>query len=387
MDSKNVKTRFYIISDTHGEHLPAHLLPSASAAVDVAIHCGDLTNGSKICEFRHTLDLLKKVDAPLKLVIAGNHDFTLDTPMFKKTIAEVHPPLEPELVAKEYGDWGEARRLMDDAKEAGIVFLEEGTYEFTLLNGAKLTVYASPYTPSMNDWGFQYPPGTQHDWLVENSDVVITHGPPHGILDKAPGSPRLGCPSLFRAIDRARPKLHCFGHVHSGWGAKLVRWRDEPIEDVTHFTAIDNNHTTIIETLAGLTVGRFDDESSAQGKQDRMALLEKAGCITTSHCEGDALPIVPLENTLFVNAAVQGPDESWQMPWLVDLELPKALPDTRPVDLVQSKIPQDTRLQVSYVAEDLAITQTHTASGEVDRGGQLKRKSEEEQGCQRRRKA
>lgn len=112
---------------------------------DIAIHCGDLTDGSKLEEFR----------TPLKLAIAGNHDFTMDIPAFKKIVAEATPPLDPELVAKEFGIPGEARQLFEEAKDAGIMLLDEGTHRFTHENGALLTVYASPYTPALGAWGFQ----------------------------------------------------------------------------------------------------------------------------------------------------------------------------------------------------------------------------------------
>lgn len=51
---------------------------------DVAIHCGDLTEESKLEEYRASIQLLKDIHAPLKLVIAGNHDFTMDIPAFRK---------------------------------------------------------------------------------------------------------------------------------------------------------------------------------------------------------------------------------------------------------------------------------------------------------------
>lgn len=70
---------------------------------DVAIHYGDLTDGSTLKEFQNTVRLLKDINAPLKLVIAGNHDFTMDIPAFEKKLVEVTPPLDPELVAREYG--------------------------------------------------------------------------------------------------------------------------------------------------------------------------------------------------------------------------------------------------------------------------------------------
>jgi Icc-related predicted phosphoesterase len=52
-------------------------------------------------------------------------------------------------------------------------------------------------------------------------DVLVTHGPPHGILDQsAPHrhSECLGCEELFEAVERAQPKIHVFGHIHGGYG-------------------------------------------------------------------------------------------------------------------------------------------------------------------------
>lgn len=91
-----IKTTILILSDTHGMALDEHL-PSPRAGV--AIHCGDLTEESKLAEMRTTLGVLKELDAPLKLVIAGNHDFTLDTPSFKQKVQDARPPLELALVS------------------------------------------------------------------------------------------------------------------------------------------------------------------------------------------------------------------------------------------------------------------------------------------------
>jgi hypothetical protein len=124
------------------------------------------------------LRLLKDINAPLKLVIAGNHDFTLDIPVFKSKIAESEAPfgsLDPEVVAATYVTYGQVRQLFDDARDAGIVFLDEGSHNFTLDNGAQLTVYASPHTPSEGDWGFTYHPTNGHNFQIEQGvDVVMT---------------------------------------------------------------------------------------------------------------------------------------------------------------------------------------------------------------------
>jgi len=87
MTSQTIKTRFLVLSDTHGALLPENR--KSKEPVDVVIHCGNLTQESKLKEFRTATRLLKSIDAPLKLVIAGNHDFTLDTPTFRSKIEEI----------------------------------------------------------------------------------------------------------------------------------------------------------------------------------------------------------------------------------------------------------------------------------------------------------
>jgi Calcineurin-like phosphoesterase len=80
---------------------------------DVSIHCGDLPDGSKLEVFRTTIQLLKDIHVPLKLGIAGNHDFTMEIPAFEKKVAETAPALDPPFVVKEYGAPREARQLFD----------------------------------------------------------------------------------------------------------------------------------------------------------------------------------------------------------------------------------------------------------------------------------
>ena len=323
MDS-TIKTRLFIISDTHGMDLTPSDKPFHRA--DVAIHCGDLTDGSKLEEFRSAIQLLQDINAPLKLAIAGNHDFTMDIPAFEKKVAEATPSLDPELVVNEYGALGDARQLFEEAEDAGIMFLDEGTHHLTLENGALLTVYASPYTPALGAWGFQYRPEQGHNFSIEEGvDVVITHGPPKGIMDYTYGRERAGCPKLFAAIARARPRMHCFGHIHEGWGAKLVTWRESFDEQPTHFTAIDNDRSPVIEKLAGLKPSRFDTQEDAKQKVKKLEHYNQERCCTTSHCVGDEYPLKRGEQTLFVNASFSGSEDlPVQRPWLVDIELPRA---------------------------------------------------------------
>ncbi len=320
----SVKTRFFILSDTHGVEFEKKGRPSHYA--DVAIHCGDLTEESKLEEYRATLRLLMDIQAPLKLVIAGNHDFTMDIPAFKEKVANVRPPLDPDLVRKVYGDYGEARQLFEEARSAGIIFLDEGSHHFALKNGATLNVYASPYTPSLGDWGFQYQPSQGHSYeITKGVDLVMTHGPPKGIMDYTDSKQRAGCPALFGAIARARPRLHCFGHIHEGWGAKMVTWREQSTETPSHFTNIDNDKSTTVEKLSGFKCSKFDTPESKEEKSKKEQYYRQQGYYATTHCTGDATPLEYGAQTLLVNAAIQGTEEdSPQLPWLVELELPKA---------------------------------------------------------------
>ena len=332
---KDIKTRFLIISDTHANQKIR--LPDLQEGVDVAIHCGDLTDGSKIDEYHTTLNFLQTINAPLKLVIAGNHDFTLDTPMHQKKAAEAHRlfSIDPALMNREYGDFGEARGLLNNANTSiseGIIFLDEGIRHFNLANGASLTVYASPFTPSTEaDWGFQYRRGESHDFNISSAaDIVITHGPPKGVLDMTASKKRGGCEQLFAAVAKAKPRLHCFGHIHEGWGAKAVAWRADVCESPTHFSAIDNGASAVVESLATLRPGRWDSPDTIAEKDARLRSLSKKGYRHTSHCTGDEHPITPGQPTLFVNAAIEPEtkDERQQLPWIIDLELPPQIQAT-----------------------------------------------------------
>ena len=324
-DSGLIKTRFFILSDTHGIEFKKEEMFSHHA--DVAIHCGDLTEESKLEEFQATWRLLMNIQAPLKLVIAGNHDFTMDIAAFEEKIANAWPPLDADLVRRVYGHFGEARQLFKDARSAGIIFLDEGSHRFNLKNGAALSVYASPYTPLLGGCDFQYHPSQGHKFeILKGVDLVMTHGPPKGIMDYTDSRQRSGCPDLFEAIARARPRLHCFGHIHEGWGARMVTWRQQLTERPSHFTDIDNDTSTIVEKLSGFKHSKLDTPESRQEKSMREQYHWQQRCYATTHCTGDAIPLEYGAQTLFINAAIQGTEEKpLQLPWLVELEL-KAVP-------------------------------------------------------------
>ncbi|KAJ8611367.1 hypothetical protein MRB53_038037 [Persea americana] len=228
-----VKTRFMIISDTHNATLyPANSLfgyREGLPEVDVLLHCGDMTEEGGLHEYENTLDMLGNIKAAVKLVIAGNHDITLDS---------MHEAgMENDMYAR-------ALAIMtgEKARNADVTYLTEGSHKFALKNGATFTIYTSPYQPAFCDWAFQYasnqdrfnPSGKTTKYHEDISrapipdfghvDIVMTHGPPLGHLDRTPRGSYYGCRNLQRAIARSKPRLHCFGHIHEGYGAERTVW-------------------------------------------------------------------------------------------------------------------------------------------------------------------
>lgn len=303
-----IATRILILSDTHGEEL-IHSIPSEEY-MDVVIHCGDMTDESTLKEYHTAIQTLRNIKAPLKLVIPGNHDFSLDEDAFQNHLSEAHERInDDQLLEKTYGKVGDARALF--TAEDNIILLDEGIHHFDLKNGAHLTVYASPYTASKSTgWGYSYDPDQQeHEWNIKPGvDLVMTHSPPKGMLDYTDTRVRAGISSLFEAVAQAKPKVHCFGHIHEAWGGKLVAWREQIPDAPSHFTAIDNGKSRVIER-------KFDviDE-------ERLVKYQAKG-----YREIDDVKIGQSEQTLFVNAAIEGSKEGQQqLPWMLNIQLPQS---------------------------------------------------------------
>ena len=54
--------------------------------------------------------------------------------------------------------------------------------------------------------------------LLDRGSVLITHGPPAGTLDLVDERRHVGSEALRRLVDRRRPRLHLFGHIHQAFG-------------------------------------------------------------------------------------------------------------------------------------------------------------------------
>ena len=58
--------------------------------------------------------------------------------------------------------------------------------------------------------------------IPEGIDILVTHGPPAGILDRTFAGIHVGCADLLAATRRVRPTLHVFGHIHKSYGSTKI---------------------------------------------------------------------------------------------------------------------------------------------------------------------
>ena len=175
--------RIVAIADTHNRHAQLDL-----PAGDVLIHAGDLTGRGTLRELEQVADWLRAQPHRHKVVVAGNHDFALQR--------------QP----------AEAKALFH-----GLHLLED---DEVWLEG--LRIWGSPWQPWFHDWAFNLRRGPDLDekWrlIPEGVDVLVTHGPPHGYGDVVYRGERVGCEDLTRHLDRVKPRLHLFGHIHEDKG-------------------------------------------------------------------------------------------------------------------------------------------------------------------------
>jgi len=182
------------ISDTHTKH---HMLDLPGG--DVLVFGGDLMNSgynendiNNFCKWFDAQDQYKT-----KIFIAGNHDRLFE--------------LDPERAKEIYSQYNNINYLEDSE-----------------LSIQDIKVYGSPWQPEFCNWAFNLPKGgkeLEDKWaaIPENLDILITHGPPQGILDVsgAPyNEPNLGCSLLRTRVDKVKPKIHIFGHIHGSAGYK-----------------------------------------------------------------------------------------------------------------------------------------------------------------------
>ena len=209
--------KFVFLSDTHGKHDQV-TVPEG----DCLVYCGDMSSRGDLYEIEKFSLFLQKLTHKYKIIIAGNHDFSFEDE--RKQEAE-------ELI-----------------KAAGAIYLNDSGIQIEGVN-----FWGSPVQPWFYAWAFNRERGqeikTHWDLIPSNTDVLITHGPPYGILDKTLLDKLVGCEELLKKVKEVKPKIHAFGHIHESAGVlekngtvfinasnlnRQYQYRNPPIE-LTYF--------------------------------------------------------------------------------------------------------------------------------------------------------
>jgi len=189
--------RIACLSDTHADSLP-HI-----DDCDVVFHTGDFLCHSHpgFYNFRKEVAYVNKILAPWcdKIlrhkelwIVCGNHDYLFQN--------DFH--LLPEVIK-----------------------------ERTLINRAVgykgVKIYGTPFQPYYGGWAFNKQDipdslGQIYSLIPEDTDILLTHCPPYGILDQNKEGEHCGSRMLAARIANISPKFHCYGHIHHSRGTKRI---------------------------------------------------------------------------------------------------------------------------------------------------------------------
>jgi len=178
------------ISDTHS----FHNLLTIPKDIDIVIHSGDASNYKDIykneTEFKDFLYWYSRLPIKYKIFVAGNHDGVVENNLFD---------------------------IKKQMKDENIIYLENS--DVTINN---IKIWGSPHTPTFGNWSFmksRQKISRVWDDIPEDTDVIICHGPPKGVLDltinRNNDIERCGCNAFKKRILQINPKLVLFGHIHN----------------------------------------------------------------------------------------------------------------------------------------------------------------------------
>ena len=178
--------KFVVVSDTHLQH---HKLKLPLA--DAIIHAGDITETGRKEEVLDFLEWFKSLPYEYKIFIGGNHDFYLE----------------------KIANTAEEKELIPE----GIHYLNDSGIKIR-----NLSIWGSPVQPQFYNWAFNRKRGLEiqkhWDLIPDNTNILITHGPPFGILDINLEGQNVGCENLLAKVQKVKPSFHVFGHIHEGYG-------------------------------------------------------------------------------------------------------------------------------------------------------------------------
>ncbi|KAG8932958.1 hypothetical protein FRC02_000309 [Tulasnella sp. 418] len=209
-----------------------------------------------------TAEWLRSLPHNHKIVIAGNHDLTLDNcepgKWYDNNGLYFHRGIPEDTEA--------CRRLFtgEEAVASNLHYLEYDSITIQPKEGGRVwKIYGSPGTPWFGGWAFNYGRGGEDaevlSGMPDDCDIVVTHGPPCGILDLTISGVLAGCQVLRDRLSQIRPALSVFGHIHESRGVELRQWKSD-----------EDSHTpkrsaTLFVNAANMPMGAKARELRARG--------------------------------------------------------------------------------------------------------------------------
>lgn len=184
------------ISDTHTYH-DQLTLPIG----DILLHAGDFTFRGKEKEVRDFGKWFSSIKGfKYKILVAGNHDQSFEGATNAQAL-----------------EW-----LYNGPINDSFTYLQDRAIILNIDN-RQVKVYGSPWQPYFFNWAFNLQRGNdlKQIWkqIPDDTTILITHGPPYGILDECQDGAIVGCQDLEERIQELKQlKLHVFGHIHEAYG-------------------------------------------------------------------------------------------------------------------------------------------------------------------------
>jgi hypothetical protein len=138
----------------------------------------------------------------------------------------------------------------------------------------------------------------------------------------------VGCPHLLRAVIRAKPLIHCFGHIHEAWGAERVSWSDKT-ENSNSSNSSSSSKLWKKQKKKAETIQQWKDH----GWESHVKSVEEINChgehvmqrraVFVDASEEGGRELKRGEQTLMLNAAIMDKDNNpVHAPFLIHLDLP-----------------------------------------------------------------
>ncbi len=165
---------------------------------DIGIFCGDI-HAVRIEDFVSFLDWFRTQPIKHQVMIAGNHDSFL----------------------------------------VGVDPFRSGNFHYLCDSGVEiegLKIWGSPWSPVFGRWSFMlHGEERKEKWsqIPKDTDILVTHTPPQGTLDTVRAwfernakLENCGCEYLTKRVQKVKPKLHLFGHIHERYGFEKKKYTE-----------------------------------------------------------------------------------------------------------------------------------------------------------------